>query len=129
MIAKGSIAKSNSRGLKGHPCRVPRERGKKLDVTLLVRTDACGAAYKIVTQEQKTEPNPNFCNPVNKKLCSILSNGFCALREINTSGSGLLCLIEYIEDTSYITGYLPASYKARLIRVNKFGKYTFKSAS
>lgn len=41
-IDRGSMANVKSKGLRGHPCLVPRDRGKYFEHTLFVITDALG---------------------------------------------------------------------------------------
>ncbi len=59
-IARGSMAIANNNGERGQPCLVPRCRLKYSENTLLVRTEALGAAYKSLIQEVNMGPNPNF---------------------------------------------------------------------
>ncbi len=61
-----SIAIANKSGERGQPCLVPLCKLKQSDVTLLVRTEALGAAYTIFIQEINVEPNPNFSKTQNK---------------------------------------------------------------
>ncbi len=56
--AKGSNARMNSIGDKGHPCRVPLYILKGFDIILLVLTSAIGLKYKILTQHRNESPKP-----------------------------------------------------------------------
>lgn len=55
-IARGSIAMANNNGERGQPCLVPRCSLKYSEKTLLVRTEALGAAYKIWIQDINMGP-------------------------------------------------------------------------
>jgi len=52
-IANGSIAKTNKRGERGQPWRVPLERLKGLDIVSFVNTDATELLYKTLIQLEK----------------------------------------------------------------------------
>lgn len=58
--ASGSIARLNSRGLKGHPCRVPLCTEKYSEMVLLVQTEDRGAEYRVLIHEIKLETKPKF---------------------------------------------------------------------
>lgn len=61
-----TISNNFKSGERGQPCLVPLCKLKQSDVTLLVRTEALGAAYKIFIQEINVGPNPNFSKTQNK---------------------------------------------------------------
>lgn len=63
---RGSIAKTNSKGLRGHPWRVPLDKGKYCEHNLLVTTAAFGDEYSRQTQEINVGPNPNLPNTAKK---------------------------------------------------------------
>ncbi len=55
-----AMAKSN--GDRGHPWRVPRDKVKYSELTLLVETEACGSTYSKRIHDINPSPKPNSLN-------------------------------------------------------------------
>lgn len=81
---RGSMAKVKSKGLRGHPCLVPLDRGNDFERTLFVITDALGEKYNNLINERNCVPKPNLSNAENKYFHSTLSNAFSASSEMTT---------------------------------------------
>lgn len=81
---RGSMAKVKSKGLRGHPCLVPLDRGKGFERTLFVITDALGEKYNNLISQRNCVPKPNLSNTENKYFHSTLSNVFSASNEMTT---------------------------------------------
>lgn len=59
---KSSIAITNNRGERAHPCQVPRETGKGSHKMLFVRTEETGSTYSSFTHDVNLGPKPNLSN-------------------------------------------------------------------
>lgn len=83
-LDRGSTAKVKRKGLRGHPCLVPLDRGKYFERTLIVMTDALGEKYNNLISERNCVPKPNLSNTENKYFHSTLSNAFSVSNEMTT---------------------------------------------
>ncbi len=59
-----AMAKSN--GDRGHPWRVPRDKVKYSELTLLVETEACGSTYNKCIHDINPSPKPNSFRTLNR---------------------------------------------------------------
>ncbi len=57
--ANGSIDIANNNGERGHPCLLPRCKGKYSEYTLFVHTEATGETYNNLIHEIKSAGKPN----------------------------------------------------------------------
>ncbi len=65
-LDRGSVAKVKRKGLRGHPCLVPLDRGEYFERTLLVITDALEEKYNNFISERNCVPKPTLFNTENK---------------------------------------------------------------
>ena len=79
--AKGSMAKTKIRGLRGHPWQVPRCKSKVLEYRLLVRTIFEGLEYNSFIYDMNVSPDPNLHKVSNRQPHSTLTNAFSASME------------------------------------------------